>query len=700
MRFQNRFENSNAKTIVKITVMTIILAFLCVIIPRAITSYAVSSEIKVPQLIYNIGVGKTAQINAQISPDGKLVYTSADESICTVDENGLITAVSIGDTVITVSAEDGTAAPVKCQINVRYIIDDENTDIRLEFYSYVYTGYKINPHVEVYCGETLLKMYKDYDINYTDNIDAGEASVHIYGIGEYYGEIIKNFTIEQKDINDVRISDVFEYMNYKGTPLTPDIDAFLNWDYDSKLINGIDYTLTYTNNINVGTATVTAKGIGNFCGEKTLEFTIYAADINYDVTIPSVAKVTYTGRALTPDVSPKIESYYLVLNKDYTVSYSNNVKIGSGDIIITGIGNVTGTITVHFQIVPSANKLTLYDSSKKTSLRLKWTKASGITGYKIYVYDSSKKEYVLKKTIKNPSTLYATVKGLKAGDTYNFKIATYCTVNGTNYISYLSDYTLATMTVPADSKIIQVIGGNHSAEIRWKKINGASGYIIYRYNKKTKKFVRIAKIKGNTKFTYKNKKLKKSKTYKYKVKAYKQLNGKTLKGKISAKKSVLTLSFRWPVPGFYYISQKYNNKSGMYASGSHSGTDIASNGKSIKGAKIISTKGGVVDAINKGCKHNYGKTWSCGCGGGFGNYVVVKSTFKIDGKKITLRVIYGHMTSVKVKVGQYISSGQVLGTVGSTGYSTGPHLHFEFRVQNSPSAKIKKRLNPMNYVKH
>ena len=90
----------------------------------------------------------------------------------------------------------------------------------------------------------------------------------------------------------------------------------------------------------------------------------------------------------------------------------------------------------------------------------------------------------------------------------------------------------------------------------------------------------------------------------------------------------------------------------------------------------------------------------CGCGGGFGNYVVVKSTFKIDGKKITLRVIYGHMTSVKVKVGQYISSGQVLGTVGSTGYSTGPHLHFEFRVQNSPSAKIKKRLNPMNYVKH
>ena len=58
------------------------------------------------------------------------------------------------------------------------------------------------------------------------------------------------------------------------------------------------------------------------------------------------------------------------------------------------------------------------------------------------------------------------------------------------------------------------------------------------------------------------------------------------------------------------------------------------------------------------------------------------------------------MTSVKVKVGQYISSGQKLGTVGSTGYSTGPHLHFEFRVQDNPSAKIKKRLDPLKYVKH
>ncbi len=615
MNIHKDFDNK----IIKTALMTLFIALICVIIPVAITSYAAENEIEVSKSVFNLTIGQTAQIDAKISSGGTLNYKSENESICTVDEKGLVTALDSGSTRIVISTSDGTAEPVYCEVNVKY----------------------------------------------------------------------------PTNINDVEISEIPNY-TYKGVEVTPDVNAEYE---DYKLVKDIDYTLSYTNNINVGTATVTVKGIGNFTGEKTLEFVIYAADINFDVNV-SVENVTYTGSAVTPDILAKIEDYKLVLGKDYTLSYSNNINIGTATITVTGIENVTGVRVIEFKIIPKANGLISYSNPKKTSLRLDWTMAGGITGYKIYVYDFSVKKYVLKKTINDSNTLHCTVKGLTAGEIYNFKIATYLTVDGVDYISNLSANVLETMTVPDDSKIVQLIGKNHSVQIRWKKINGASGYIIYRYKKNSKKYVRIAKIAGNTKFTYTNKNLKKSKTYKYKVIAYKQLNGKTLKGKMSAKKSVLTLSFRWPVPGFYYISQKYNNKSGMYASGKHSGTDIASNGKSIKGAKIIATKGGIVDSINKGCKHNYGKTRSCGCGGGFGNYVVVRSTFKIDGKKIILRVIYGHMTSVKVKVGQYISSGQMLGTVGSTGYSTGPHLHFEFRVQDNPSAKIKKRLNPLYYVKH
>lgn len=615
MNIHKNFDNK----IIKTALTTLFIAMICMIIPVAITSYAAENEIEVSKSVFNLTIGQTAQIEAKISSGGTLIYKSEDEGVCTVDENGLITAVAFGSTRICVSVQDETAEPVYCEVNVKHPIN----------------------------------------------------------------------------INDVEILEIPNH-KYKGVEVTPDVNAEYE---DYKLVKDIDYTLTYTNNINVGTAAVTVKGIGNFTGEKTLEFIIDAANLNSDVTI-SVENVTYTGSAVTPDILATIDDYKLVLGKDYTLSYSNNIDVGTATITITGIENVTGTRVIEFKIIPKANSLTSYGSSKKTSLKLHWTKASGITGYKIFVYDSLLKDYALIKTISDPNTLSCTIKGLKAGNAYNFKIATYCIVDGADYISFLSSDVLAAMTVPADSKIVQLLGKNHSVQIRWKKIEGASGYIIYRYNKKTKKYVKIAKIKGNTKFTYTNKKLKKSTTYKYKVKAYKELDGKTLNGKISAKKSVLTLSFRWPVPGYYYISQTYNNKSSMYTSGSHSGTDIASNGKSIKGAKIIATRGGIVDSINKGCKHNYGKIKSCGCGGGFGNYVVVRSTFKIDGKKITLRVIYGHMTSVKVKVGQYISSGQKLGTVGSTGYSTGPHLHFEFRVQDNPSAKIKKRLDPLKYVKH
>lgn len=700
MRIQNKFDNN----IIKTAIMTLILALICVIIPVAITSHAeetvISKVIECSQSAYNLAVGDTAQIVAYISPENtsnkKLIFTSGDESICTVDENGLITGVSFGSTEITISAEDGGADPERCKVNVKHSINKDNTEIRIESDTYTFSGSYIRPHAEIYFGETLLSQDEDYEIVYEDNFDVGTASITIYGIGDYFGELSKNFTIKKANIDDVLINKI-ENQTYKGIEIKPDIDAV--WEnYD--LEKNKDYSLTYKNNINKGTATIVIQAKGNFEGERTVTFEISAANISKDVTVPSVAKVTYSGKAITPQVLPSIGKYHLVLNKDYTISYSNNVKIGSASIIIKGIGNITGTKTIKFQIVPAANKLTSYGASKKTSLKLSWTKSSGITGYKIYVYDTSKKAYVRKKTITNPNTTAYKITGLKAGVTYYFKIATFNRINGVDYISYLSSGTLSAMTVPADSKIIQACGENHSATIRWKKINGASGYIIYKYNKKTKKYVRIAKVKGNSKFTYTNKKLKKSKTYSYKVKAYKTLNGKTLKGKLSKKKSVLTLSFRWPVPGFYYVSQTYNNRSSMYASGSHSGTDIASNGKSIKGAKIIATKGGIVDTVNKGCKHNYGKSRSCGCGGGFGNYVVVKSTFKIDGKKVTLRVIYGHMTSVKVKVGQYVSSGQLLGTVGSTGYSTGPHLHFEFRLQDSPSAKIKKRLNPLNYVKH
>ncbi len=123
----------------------------------------------------------------------------------------------------------------------------------------------------------------------------------------------------------------------------------------------------------------------------------------------------------------------------------------------------------------------------------------------------------------------------------------------------------------------------------------------------------------------------------------------------------------WPTPGFYYLSSEWNEDRTTY---NHGAIDIAGGG--IYGAKVVAAASGTVAYTNTYCPHDYGKSSSCGCGGGYGKYVWIDHG---NGKE----TIYAHLSSVSVSPGQYVSAGQVVGYVGTTGYSTGPHLHFECR---------------------
>ncbi len=125
--------------------------------------------------------------------------------------------------------------------------------------------------------------------------------------------------------------------------------------------------------------------------------------------------------------------------------------------------------------------------------------------------------------------------------------------------------------------------------------------------------------------------------------------------------------YTWPCPGFYYLSSLWAEDRTTY---NHGAIDIA--GAGILGAPVVAADSGTVSYTCTYCTHNWGKSGSCGCGGGYGNYVWMDHG---NGKE----TIYAHLTSVTVDPGQYVTKGQVIGYVGSTGYSTGPHLHFECR---------------------
>ena len=85
---------------------------------------------------------------------------------------------------------------------------------------------------------------------------------------------------------------------------------------------------------------------------------------------------------------------------------------------------------------------------------------------------------------------------------------------------------------------------------------------------------------------------------------------------------------------------------------------------------------------------NSGKVIYTGWYGGYGKVVIIDHGV-INGNPTT--TLYAHMSSIKVSNGQNVTKGQVIGLEGTTGYSTGPHCHFEVRINGRPN-------NPMNYI--
>ena len=131
---------------------------------------------------------------------------------------------------------------------------------------------------------------------------------------------------------------------------------------------------------------------------------------------------------------------------------------------------------------------------------------------------------------------------------------------------------------------------------------------------------------------------------------------------------------QFPCPSYARVSSRFGGRGAPLAGGSsyHKGVDLAA---SI-GSSIVAAESGSVIAVYTGCTHNYGKARSCGCGGGFGNYLMVS-----HGNGLV--TVYAHCTSIMVKTGDSVARGQTIATVGTTGASTGSHLHFGVLLNGS-----------------
>ncbi|MDO4356922.1 MAG: hypothetical protein Q4E13_10480, partial [Clostridia bacterium] len=113
---------------------------------------------------------------------------------------------------------------------------------------------------------------KDYTVSYANNLNVGTATVTITGIGNYTGNITKEFEIAAKDTASEGLTvDDIEIQTYTGEEIKPELTVR---DGDKVLVEGEDYVVTYEDNRNAGTATVTITGIGNYSGTLTVTFAI------------------------------------------------------------------------------------------------------------------------------------------------------------------------------------------------------------------------------------------------------------------------------------------------------------------------------------------------------------------------------------------------------------------------------------------
>lgn len=228
-------------------------------------------------------------------------------------------------------------------------------------------------NIYVYDGTVLLN-YRTYTVKY--NVDSKNpakvtAEITANENTNYTGTVTAKITVydvpTEKLIHKGSVSLTGNTV-YTGKPITRTI--MLKNKNGDELVQNKDYSVRYQNNINAGTATVMITGKGEYKGTMVRTFGITKADVhNKDhMTIAAIPAKIFNGKVQKPSITVKTTSNKkLTLNKDYTVTYVNNLHSGTATIQIKGIGNnCSGSTSITFEIQPQEIKKASVQVTKAT----------------------------------------------------------------------------------------------------------------------------------------------------------------------------------------------------------------------------------------------------------------------------------------------------------------------------------------------
>ena len=278
-------------------------------------------------------------------------WASSGIALPTTNKAGYVLAGWYTDSALTseVTLSDGKYIPTA---NITLYAKWEEVVITLNPMSFTYDGTEKKPETTVKVGSKTLEKDKDYTVEYKNNINVGTATVTITGKGSYEG-VTATTTFK---INEKRITiPAGKTLTYNGEEqIGVDSKAEYKLNGTIKATNAGTYSATATL-----TDTANTKWSDETTEAKTISWKINAKKLSGNVTVSDVEDKTYTGSAITPEVEVKDTARNTVLtkNKDYTISYKNNVNAGTATITITGKGNYTGTVEKTFKINGDENPI-------------------------------------------------------------------------------------------------------------------------------------------------------------------------------------------------------------------------------------------------------------------------------------------------------------------------------------------------------
>ena len=240
--------------------------------------------------------------------------------------------------------------------------------------------------------------------------------------------------------------------------------------------------------------------------------------------IIQLSKNTYTGKAIEPKATLLYDGKELIQGTEYSVVYNNNVNPGVATATVQGLGNYTGTSVIKFNIIAPVMVGLRAQAASESSIQVAWLKNGKATGYEIYSEDNRIK-------YGETSSTHFVVNGLKNSTTYTFHVRSYVTVGGNTTYGKMKPVTAYTKVASTD-KLVGTSTAKRTATLTWDRSNTVGGYEIYRSTTENGTYKKIAVV-PNGKGAYTDNTVGSNRTYYYKVRAYKPINGSYVYGDYS-----------------------------------------------------------------------------------------------------------------------------------------------------------------------